>query len=368
MGVFGAASLMSSRVALPALAPTILLLTVAPPAARAHASIVPDSACCFLSQSEGEVDQIAPAPETPLQRASEAPVPSPWITLTIVLVACPCAWALWRWRLLMPRPGVIWPPHAQAWDRPEGDIDRLRLRLEGATLMIAGLCVWTSQALGAASARALFRLTTDDARTPGGIALLSAGAYSGAILAAALCMLALPPMARRIGLSPSARAAASGVLLFALVFPIVLAIGSVAMWFSYGYALLTDQPAPTSVAHETLRQLINPDAARNGAWWGAIGAVVIGAPLVEEFIYRGCLQSALDRACRGFAIAPRAWPVVITSLIFMAAHATIAEPRALVTLFALSLTFGAAYRRTGSLAAPFVMHALFNAANIAMAL
>lgn len=368
MGVFGAASLMSSRVALPALAPSILLLALALPAAGAHGAIVPDSTPCFLSQSAGGFGQIAPTPEASSgPRSADSPAPSPWPTAIILLIACPCAWTLWRWRLLAPSAGS-WPPAPEPWDAAAGEADRLRLRLEGATLLISGVCVWTSQALGAASARTLFEVFGDEAHTPAGIALLSAGAYAGAIIAAAICMLALPQMARRIGLAPSPRAATTGVLLFALVFPVVLAIGSIAMWCSYGYAMLTDQPPPTSVAHETLRQLISPDAGRGGAWWGAIAAVVIGAPLVEEFIYRGCVQSALDRLFRGFGSPRAAWPIVITSLLFMSAHASIAEPRALITLFALSLAFGAAYRRTGSLVTPFVMHALFNAANIAMAL
>ena len=329
---------------------------------------MPDSTPHYLSQSDEGFGQIAEDPRTaPNPRQGESAAPSPWPTVIIVLVALPCAGALWRWKLLAPRKGT-WPPAPEPWDDAQGDTDRLRLRLEGATLLISGLCIWTSQALGAASARTLFGVFGEEAHTPAGIALLSAGAYSGAVVAAAICMLALPQMARRIGLAPRLGAAVEGAMLFALVFPVVLAIGSLAMWCSYALALLTDQPPPTSVAHETLRQLISPEAGRGGAWWSAIGAVVVGAPLVEEFIYRGCVQSALDRLFRGFGSTRPAWPIVITSLLFMSAHASIAEPRALITLFVLSLAFGAAYRRTGSLVAPFVMHALFNAANIAMAL
>ena len=96
--------------------------------------------------------------------------------------------------------------------------------------------------------------------------------------------------------------------------------------------------------------------------------MVIGAPLAEEFIYRGCLQSAIDRTFRGFGLVSGWRPVVITSVFFALAHVGIAEPRAWITLMVLSLAFGAAYQRTGRLVTPFLMHALFNAANIAIAL
>src|SRR5690606_15954151 len=125
------------------------------------------------------------------------------------------------------------------------------------------------------------------------------------------------------------------------------------------------QPPPDHVAHETLRSLadspIGPD------WWFAIAAVVIGAPIAEEFIYRGCLQSAIDRAFRGWSRRPSWAPVILTSLIFTAAHVSIAEPRALVSLFALSVAIGAVYRRTGNLAASIMVHSLFNATNIVLA-
>lgn len=354
--------------ALPALAPSILCLVLAHVPARADAPIVPDSTPDVPSQVEGDVGRIDPPPEAPVSTPdAAAPAPSLLLTAVLLAVACPCAWAIWRWRLLAPRPGAF-PPAVQPWDAGAGEADRLRLRLESATLLVSGLCVWVSQSLGAASARTLFQLSLDDASTPRGIALLSAGAYAAAAIAATLCLVALPGMAQRLGLAPRRADAVSGAILFALVFPIVLAIGTGALWFSYWYALITDQPVPSSVAHKTLSALVAPGAPRDAAWWGAIAAVVFGAPLVEEIIYRGCLQSAIDRAFRGFGRSPGAWPVVLMSVIFAMAHIGTAEPRALVTLFVLSLAFGAAYRRTGSIVTPLVMHSLFNAANIALAL
>ena len=64
-----------------------------------------------------------------------------------------------------------------------------------------------------------------------------------------------------------------------------------------------------------------------------------------------------------------AWIAVLAaSAIFTLMHAGVAETHALVTLFALSLCFGVAYERTGRLFTSILMHALFNAANLALAI
>ena len=58
---------------------------------------------------------------------------------------------------------------------------------------------------------------------------------------------------------------------------------------------------------------------------------------------------------------------VIASVIFALAHLTVVPPHGLAALFVLSLGFGWAYEKTGSLWAPFTMHALFNAGNLILA-
>ncbi|PKN43933.1 MAG: hypothetical protein CVU59_12970, partial [Deltaproteobacteria bacterium HGW-Deltaproteobacteria-17] len=218
------------------------------------------------------------------------------------------------------------------------------------------------------------------------------GALLAAALAAGLCLATLPGTARALGVAPPYRwrPVAAGLGLFLLIFPVVVAVGHLATLAASLIAWLTGGSPPDLIAHETLRTLTA--SGRDAAWWFAVIAVVVGAPLAEEFVYRGCLQSALERlstarresawrrqgagAGESRAWAGGAggwwgwwewWPIALTSLIFAAAHVGVAAPQALVTLFALSLAFGAAYRRTGRLVTPVVMHGLFNALNIALA-
>ncbi|HET6428636.1 MAG TPA: CPBP family intramembrane glutamic endopeptidase [Phycisphaerae bacterium] len=91
-----------------------------------------------------------------------------------------------------------------------------------------------------------------------------------------------------------------------------------------------------------------------------LGAVVM-APLAEEVMFRGLLQSLLRRHC------PNPWWAIgITSAIFAFSH--LGLYRDWPALFILSVALGYNYERTGRLIAPIGLHALFNAASIAITL
>ncbi|MDH3584508.1 MAG: CPBP family glutamic-type intramembrane protease, partial [Phycisphaerae bacterium] len=99
--------------------------------------------------------------------------------------------------------------------------------------------------------------------------------------------------------------------------------------------------------------------------WGLVAVAVIGAPLVEEIVFRGLLQTALRHA----RIVLRRWGViVVASAVFTGIHVGAADWHAMPALFVLSLGLGFLYERTGSLWAPILMHALFNASQIALTL
>ncbi len=81
---------------------------------------------------------------------------------------------------------------------------------------------------------------------------------------------------------------------------------------------------------------------------------ILGAPVVEEIIFRGILYPAFKQ---------RGWPQLAlwgTSLLFALTHANVATFLPL-TFLALVLVF--LYERTGNLLAPILTHSLFNAAN-----
>ncbi len=102
--------------------------------------------------------------------------------------------------------------------------------------------------------------------------------------------------------------------------------------------------------------------------WALIAAAVVGAPLVEEMIYRVFLQSSISRA------TGLPWVgILAAAVVFAVAHAVgPAEQRvpwyAAVPIGVLGLACGLAYERTKRLLVPITMHACFNAMNVAMAM
>ncbi|KAJ1288517.1 hypothetical protein BS78_02G094700 [Paspalum vaginatum] len=83
------------------------------------------------------------------------------------------------------------------------------------------------------------------------------------------------------------------------------------------------------------------------------------APLSEETIYRGFLLTALSSSMK--------WrdAVLISSLAFTAAHLSC---KSSIQLFVVGCITGLAYCRTGTLAASFTIHSLYNAVVLYMAL
>ncbi|CAM0905836.1 unnamed protein product [Alopecurus aequalis] len=76
------------------------------------------------------------------------------------------------------------------------------------------------------------------------------------------------------------------------------------------------------------------------------------APLSEETIYRGFLLTALSSSMKGRNA------VIISSLMFSVAHLS---GKSFFQLFIIGCITGLAYRRTGTLAASFTIHSLYNA-------
>jgi len=87
--------------------------------------------------------------------------------------------------------------------------------------------------------------------------------------------------------------------------------------------------------------------------------VVVGAPLVEEFVYRGLLQRSVA------ALMGPIPALVLTALWFAMIHL---EPIELPGLFLAGLLFGAGVVVTGRIAPGIVAHAAFNAAGLVVVL
>lgn len=116
---------------------------------------------------------------------------------------------------------------------------------------------------------------------------------------------------------------------------------------------------PDPIGHQLLRAMHeSPDPGIILAF--AVSAVVL-APIIEEIIFRGLLQTGL-RHCTG--VNHRWLVIAIASVLFTAIHLGV-EPIAIPGLFVLSLGLGYVYERTGSIWTSMLVHAAFNALNIA---
>jgi membrane protease YdiL (CAAX protease family) len=206
---------------------------------------------------------------------------------------------------------------------------------------------------------------------------------------------------RPLGLVPRLipTAVAGGTAALFILFPMVL-VASVVV--SLAYRALHLNPAKQ---HPVL-ELMGADHSPLVAALCIVTAVVI-APLFEETLFRGVLQTLLGRlftrageqlGWTGPTDAAPAWPattapvgdpvtldyqsapvvaagwphtpaaarwaaVVVTSVLFAAVH-TNAEPAAVFPIFVLSLGLGFVYERSGNLWMSMACHALFNGAEI----
>ena len=95
-----------------------------------------------------------------------------------------------------------------------------------------------------------------------------------------------------------------------------------------------------------------------GAWMILLVLiVVVGAPFVEEVIYRGTVQPDLVNRW-GTTVG-----VVVTAFVFAAIHQS---PVEFAGLFAFALVLGVARHRTGRLGTSIITHMAFNAAGLVL--
>jgi len=174
---------------------------------------------------------------------------------------------------------------------------------------------------------------------------------------------------RRLGLAPS-RLHADLVWALGGFVVIVCWLGALNL-LTQLIARLIEAPMP-QVAHELLERMVTTPSP--AARWIMIASAVLIAPLLEEIIYRGLVQTTLlELFGRG-----RRWAVILAgSLLFTVVHLSAIGPASdagalamvsvLATLFLLALALGFIYERTGSLWPCVLIHVLFNATNIFIA-
>ncbi|MEM6332246.1 MAG: type II CAAX endopeptidase family protein [Planctomycetota bacterium] len=154
-----------------------------------------------------------------------------------------------------------------------------------------------------------------------------------------------------------------GLALLPLAFPLVSATSIVTS------ALLNLVGIPTPELGHILLEAMT--VATPPVRLGFILSAVVIAPVTEELIFRGLLQTALLNAfTRKHTPTPahRLAAIALTTALFTVIHLDAAALHTLPGLAILSVIIGYTYERTGSLTAAIVLHAAFNAANVALAL
>ncbi len=168
------------------------------------------------------------------------------------------------------------------------------------------------------------------------------------------------------GLKVSGLDAPLGLGCFLLAFPLVQLSAIIAFKI---YTSVTQGDTPDPIAHDVLRSIRDQFAGgTQDMWtWLTILAAVVGAPIVEELIYRVFLQSALLKVFKSPWVS-----IIVSALIFASMHRLAADPsarvpwHALIPLFTLGVTMGVAYERTRRVGVPIAMHMCFNALMIAL--
>jgi len=90
---------------------------------------------------------------------------------------------------------------------------------------------------------------------------------------------------------------------------------------------------------------------------------VIIAPLLEEMLFRGFIQTTIRSF---FNIKNSAWPAIAASSVFFAIMHE--NPGHWPALFVLGVCLGYSYEKSGSLFRPIFIHLFFNASSVAIAL
>lgn len=139
----------------------------------------------------------------------------------------------------------------------------------------------------------------------------------------------------------------TGVVLGSYVLFLPLFLGS---YFvnSIGFASLGIEPHAQEVAERLA-------SARGWTFWAGVVTAVIGAPLLEEFIFRVFLYGSV----RKFMGVPAA--LLLSSIIFAVSHG---EVFVYFPIFMLGAFLAILYEKTQSLLAPVLAHALHNGVTI----
>ncbi|MFG0257607.1 MAG: CPBP family intramembrane glutamic endopeptidase [Phycisphaerales bacterium JB043] len=231
--------------------------------------------------------------------------------------------------------------------------------------LVMGMLLYLAPTIGSLLVLPFLEATDNGALSHRDAGLLTIGSYALGVCACVILACVVQRRDRRSGLELSVRGAGSGVIASLLLLPLLWFFSLVLLALVTLVSSWIDMPDPDSVAHSTLVTLI--ESPRDIWWWAIVGGALLGAPIVEEYLFRGAVQAGLLAA----GMRPIG-AILIASALFTLTHLSAIPISswvvALPSLFLLSVVLGVLMERTGSVTAPIVMHSLFNLLNLGIAL
>lgn len=165
---------------------------------------------------------------------------------------------------------------------------------------------------------------------------------------------AAPGGVRAIGLVPERRDPLIALFAACLALPMVL--GMIAATVAAATIFFHAAPPPRGHVLLTIMDQTHDRAAVAAM----IISAILFAPLFEELLFRGLIQTAAVNLLGG----SRRWSaVLLVAGLFTLMHVTALHPLTLPGMFLLSLIFGWLYERTGRLWPGVLLHVLFNGIN-----
>jgi membrane protease YdiL (CAAX protease family) len=263
--------------------------------------------------------------------------------------------------MLLGGPAIVVVLFIKGWLRP-GGLKAAGVRQLGVhpwwMWLMAALLPLMAIVFGQGLAVTAFGMTDASAESVKGAFIASACSYVPGVVTAVFLARLMHQTAPSAGLAPTKGDGPIGGMGFLLAVPVVVTAAAGAEWI---FKQVAERDVPR-IAHETLASIAEN---KDNPWvWGSAALAVLAAPVLEELVYRGFLQSMILRLTGIPGLA-----VVLTSAVFTWMHWKVVGGiwPPLVPLAVLSLAMGIAFERSKRIGVPIVMHVLFNAGNVALA-
>ncbi|MBI4878666.1 MAG: CPBP family intramembrane metalloprotease [Planctomycetes bacterium] len=192
-------------------------------------------------------------------------------------------------------------------------------------------------------------LTAEGRLAPGPGLILAYGVAGISVVLLTSLILArrhVPALPERIGFrrTPEDRIPAAGKALLEGI-----GLGVAALVIGKAYTFGIDHVEPLIHMKEAMMPHVEQMPEGTGVWFVLLAVLL--APLFEEFIFRGLVFRGLRRS----------WPKGVAILASAAVFAVVHPPISMIPVFALGVATAVSFERTRLLAAPMIVHAVYNA-------